>query len=104
MNMTALKRAAAGLLFVFAAAGAVRAQGLTVSGILDSIVTLGAGAGDTSRFYYGLEEYANLRAQAKVRDRAVFYGALNLIAAAGNPAKNALDWGLYQGRNGLAAS
>ncbi|MDR1047069.1 MAG: hypothetical protein LBL64_04785 [Treponema sp.] len=78
--------------------------GISVSGILDSSVIMGAGAGDTSRFYYGLEEYANLRLQARLRDRAVFYGALNFIAAAGYPAQNASAWGLYQEQEGLAPS
>jgi len=62
----------------------ISAQGLTVSGILDSSVSLRAGAGDAPAFTYGIEEYANLRIQAKLRDRAVFYGAVNFIAAAGD--------------------
>ena len=57
---------------------------MTVSGILDSSVSLRAGAGDAPTFSYGVEEYANLRMQSKIRDRAVFYGALNFIAAAGD--------------------
>jgi hypothetical protein len=65
------------------------AQGLTVSGLLDSTLTMSAGAGDSPDFFYGLEEYANIRMQAKLRDRAVFYGAVNFIAAAGTPAANA---------------
>ncbi|MDR1654905.1 MAG: hypothetical protein LBR96_02815 [Treponema sp.] len=77
---------------------------IAVSGVLDSSVTMGAGAGDTSRFYYGLEEYANLRLQARLRDRAIFYGAFNFIAAAGYPAQSASDWGLYQEQEGLAPS
>jgi hypothetical protein len=59
---------------------------LTFSGLFDSSVSLRAGAGDASAFSYGIEEYANLRMQAKVREKAVFYGALNLIAAAGDSA------------------
>ncbi|MDR1447310.1 MAG: hypothetical protein LBI90_10495 [Treponema sp.] len=77
---------------------------ISVSGVLDSSVTMGAGAGDASRFYYGLEEYANLRLQARLRDRAIFYGALNFIAASGYPAQNASSWGLYQEQEGLSPS
>jgi hypothetical protein len=62
------------------------AQGLTVSGLLDSTISMQAGAGDAPAFSFGFEEYANLRIQAKIRDRAVFYGAFNFIAAAGNNA------------------
>jgi hypothetical protein len=73
----------------WAAAGSVFGQGLEFSGLLDSTVTLGAGAGEGPEFFYGLEEYANLRMQAKLRDGLSFSGALNLIAAAGSPALTA---------------
>jgi hypothetical protein len=63
------------------------AQGLTVSGILDSSVQ--ATADDTPGFSLGMEEYANIRFQSKIRDKATVYGAVNLIAAAGNYAANA---------------
>ena len=78
------------------AAGSLSAQGLTVSGLLDSTVSLKAGAGDAPAFSYGVEEYANLRLQAKIRDQAVFSAALNLIAAAGDPAANASLLAAYQ--------
>jgi hypothetical protein len=81
------------------AAGSPHAQGLTVSGILDSTVSLKAGAGTSPAFSYGIEEYANLRLQAKIRDQAVFSGALNLIAAAGDPAANASQLTAYQAAN-----
>ncbi|MDR0600364.1 MAG: hypothetical protein LBG84_09855 [Treponema sp.] len=89
-----------------AAAGGLAAQGLTVSGLLDSTVSARAGAGDAPAFSYGLEEYAGLRFQAKARDKAVVYGAVNLIAAAGNAAVNTALAGLYQGgpRPGLSPS
>jgi hypothetical protein len=58
-------------------------QELKFSGIVDSKVNYIAGAGDAPDAAVGLEEYANLRLQARVRDRAVFYGAFNLIAATG---------------------
>jgi len=65
------------------AIGGLTAQ-MTVSGILDSSVSLRAGAGDAPAFSYGVEEYANLRIQAKIRDRATVFGAVNFIAAAGD--------------------
>ena len=74
---------------LFAASANLSAQ-ITVSGILDSSVSIRAGAGDASAFSYGIEEYANLRFQSRIRDRAVIYGAVNLIAAAGDYAANAL--------------
>jgi hypothetical protein len=60
---------------------------------LDSSVSLRAGAGDTPTFSYGIEEYANIRMQAKVRDSAVFYGAMNFIAVAGDYAAAAAQAG-----------
>jgi hypothetical protein len=68
----------------------ILAQNITVSGILDSSVSIRAGAGDSPSFSYGVEEYANLRFQSRIRDRAVIYGAVNLIAATGDYAANAL--------------
>jgi len=62
---------------------------ITVSGLLDSSVSLLAGAADSPPFSYGFEEYANLRFQSRIRDRAVIYGAVNLLAAAGDYAANA---------------
>jgi hypothetical protein len=61
-------------------------QGLDVSGIVNSKATYSAGARDGPDAAFGLEEYANLRIRANIRDRAVFYGAFNLIAAAGTSA------------------
>ena len=80
------------------------AQGLTFSGLLDSTVSLKAGAGDAPDFSYGFEEYANLRMQAKVKDKAVFYGAVNLIAAAGDAAANAAMLAAYQNAGGTGLS
>jgi len=62
---------------------------ITVSGILDSSVSLQAGAGDAPAFSLGVEEFANIRFQSKIRDRAAVYGAVNFIAAAGDYAANA---------------
>lgn len=72
------------LLFYITGNSCLIAQGLSVSGLVDSTVSLRAGAGEAPAFSYGVEEYANLRIQAKLKDRAIFYGAFNLIAAAGD--------------------
>jgi hypothetical protein len=56
-----------------------------ISGYLDSSVFMGAG--DPDGFSYGLEEYANIRLQAKVRDMATFYGSFNLTAVTGTYAQ-----------------
>jgi len=79
------------VLLFFTISGGLTAQ-ITVSGILDSSVSLQAGAGDASAspvFSFGFEEYANLRFQSRIRDRAVVYGAVNFIAASGDYAANA---------------
>jgi hypothetical protein len=62
---------------------------MTISGILDTSVSMQAGAGEAPDFSMGFEEYANIRFQSKVRDKAVVYGTVNLIAASGNYADNA---------------
>jgi len=75
-------------IFSLCAIGGLTAQ-MTVSGILDSSVSLRARAGDAPAFSYGVEEYANLRIQANIRDRAAVYGAVNFIALAGDYAADA---------------
>jgi len=67
----------------------LHAQGITISGILDSSISMQAGTGDVPDFLMGFEEYANIRFQSKIRDKAAVYGAVNLIAASGNYADNA---------------
>jgi hypothetical protein len=71
------------VLFAISGNVSISAQ-LTVSGLLDSSVSLRAGAGDAPGFSYGVEEYANLRMQAKIREQATVYGAFSIIAAAGD--------------------
>ncbi|MDR0388842.1 MAG: hypothetical protein LBH73_02105 [Spirochaetaceae bacterium] len=58
-------------------------EGPVFSGILDSSLALGVPAGD-GRFFYGFEEYANLRLQQRLGDKAVFYAAFNCAAASGS--------------------
>jgi hypothetical protein len=61
----------------------LRAEGPVFSGILDSSLALGVPAGEGS-FSWGLEEYANLRLQERLGDRAVFYAAFNCAAVSGS--------------------
>jgi hypothetical protein len=76
------------LVIIFLAGGfQLVAQGITVSGILDSTVSLRLD--DSPALNFGFEEYANLRFQSRIRDRAAVYGAVNLTAAAGDYAANA---------------
>jgi hypothetical protein len=70
------------------------AEGPVFSGLLDSKVSFSAGTGNSPDFSYGIEEYANLRLQTKIRDRATFYGSFNLIALSGTFAKAADTLGL----------
>jgi hypothetical protein len=64
----------------------VWAQGITFSGLLDSTVSLRAGTGDRPAFSYGVEEYANLRMQVKLRELATIFCDVNFIVSAGDPA------------------
>jgi len=81
-------------IFALYTIGSLSAQ-ITVSGILDSTVSMNAGAGDAPEFSIGFEEYANLRFQSRLRDRGAVYGAVNLLAAAGDYASNAALLALY---------
>ncbi|MDR0730906.1 MAG: hypothetical protein LBF63_04500 [Treponema sp.] len=82
-------RSVSGLVLVLAAQ-LLQAEPV-ISGYLDSTVLMGAGAGSAPGFIYGLEEYANIRLQARVRDEAVFYGSLNLGASSGSYAQAAVS-------------
>jgi hypothetical protein len=68
------------------------------SGSLDSTALFQAGAGDAPAFIYGIEEYANIRMQAKLREMGRFEAAVNFIALAGNYADNAYR---FSGSNAL---
>jgi hypothetical protein len=87
MNVKYFRRMLAAALAAFGLAGAASGQGLEFSGLLDSTVGMGAGAGDGPGFIYGLEEYANLRMQAKPKEGLSFYGSFNLIASSGTYAQ-----------------
>jgi hypothetical protein len=53
------------------------------SGVFNSTLTTGAGTGALPDFYWGLEEYANLRLKKQLGDHGSVYMAFNLIAAGG---------------------
>jgi len=74
------------LFAIFASIGSsiVFAQGMSVSGVLESYASINSGAGEAPPTSYGLQEYANIRMQAKIGERAVFFSAVNLIAASGD--------------------
>ncbi|MCL2294158.1 MAG: hypothetical protein FWC36_04755 [Spirochaetes bacterium] len=57
---------------------------MTISGIFDSTVSVNAGAGDSPGFSYGIEEFANIRFQTRIRERGRILGAVNLYAVAGD--------------------
>jgi hypothetical protein len=88
------------VLFVLLAGG-VFAGEPSFSGLLDTKVTMSAGAEDSPPFSIGLEEYANLRMQFKIRDSAIFYSAFNLIAASGSDLHNAALLGAANAGPGL---
>jgi len=69
-----------------------------MSGVFESSLSANAGAGDSASLTYGVEEYANIRMQTKIGENATFFGAVNLIAAAGDYAVKAEGMGV-----GLAA-
>ena len=59
---------------------------ISFSGILDSSVSLRAGAGDAPAFSYGIEKYANLRMVARLREMASVFADVNFMALAGDTA------------------
>jgi hypothetical protein len=90
------------ILALFAISG-LSAQ-MTFSGILDSTVAFTAGAGDSPAFSYGVEEFANIRFQSRLRDnRGTFSGAMNLLAVTGSYAAGLAMSGYPIGENFIAA-
>ena len=76
---------------------------MTVSGVLDSTVAMSAGAGDSSDFSNGFEQFANLRFQSRLREGGTVFGAINLIAASGNYAAGLAGTGTPIADNFIAA-
>jgi len=91
------------LIFSLLIVNSLSAQ-MTVSGILDTSLAMNAGAGDAPEFSLGFEEYANLRFQAKMRERGTIYGAFNFIAVSGSYAAGLASTGINpSGENYIAA-
>jgi hypothetical protein len=84
---------AAGLCVILMTGGMVFAEGPVLSGNIETTVFAAAGAGTSPDFFYGAEEYANLRLKVPAGEFATVYGAFNLIATAGGPAVTALRTG-----------
>jgi hypothetical protein len=96
MNIARLRRKLWGILaagiFLVPAAG-LFAQGPVLSGVMETTVFSAAGAGTSPDFFYGAEEYANLRLKVPVGEFAAVYSAFNLIASAGSTAAAASGTG-----------
>ncbi|MCL2806146.1 MAG: hypothetical protein FWD26_09420 [Treponema sp.] len=90
------------IVFIFFTVCSFVSAQMTVSGILDTSVAVQAGAGDSPAFSSGFEEYANLRFQARLRERGIIYGAINFIAASGSYAA-AIQPMAFLGENFIAA-
>ncbi|MDR3013728.1 MAG: hypothetical protein LBU70_11085 [Chitinispirillales bacterium] len=73
-------------LILQASAQQSQTRGLSFSGIFESSISTNINTNDDNgrRLSYGLEEYANIRMQARIGENAAFFGAVNLIAAAGD--------------------
>ncbi|GMO14380.1 MAG: hypothetical protein Ta2A_24840 [Treponemataceae bacterium] len=56
------------------------------SGVSNTTLTAGAGTGALPNFYWGLEQYANLRLKKSLGDHGSVFIAFNLIAASGSSA------------------
>jgi hypothetical protein len=72
------------ILFAAAQTFAQKDRTITFSGLFESSVSANAGAGEAPPVSYGLEEYANIRMQANIGEKATFFSAVNLLAAAGD--------------------
>ncbi|MDR0323301.1 MAG: hypothetical protein LBI12_02500 [Treponema sp.] len=78
-----MKRRLTLIIFLFFTVGCLAAQ-INVSGIFDSSVSAKVTGGDDPVLSFGIEEYANLRFQTRVGDNVTIFGAVNLLAAAGD--------------------
>jgi len=79
--------------------------GLSLSGVFESAVSANVADNNANTLSYGAEEYANIRMQSRMGDNATFFGAVNLIAAAGDYAARAEAMGanIDAGENYAAA-
>ena len=77
---------------------------MTVSGILDSTVSMSIGSNSTPGYSFGLEEYANIRFQSRMREKGTVHGAVNLIAGSGSYAAGLATQGGFAFGNNFAAA
>ncbi len=91
------------VLVLLAAAPPLRAEEPIISGIVNAAANAAAGAGDSSAFLLGTEEYANLRLEADVGDWGTVYTAVNLIASSGTNGAASFAAGAETGENYTAA-
>jgi len=89
MNLRGILFSAVAFTFLSLGGASKLAAEINFSGILDSSVFLRAGAGDAPAFSYGIEKYANLRMVARLREMAMVFADVNLIALSGDPAVTA---------------
>ncbi|GHV72992.1 hypothetical protein AGMMS49940_02940 [Spirochaetia bacterium] len=78
-----MKKNLLGLIVLFVSVYGFAADGPVFSGVFNSTITVGAGTGGLPDFYWGLEEYANLRLKKQLGEHGSVYMAFNLIAAGG---------------------
>ena len=88
--------------FVFFLAAALPGQEL--SGVFDSTVNYAAGAGEAPSHSFGIEEFANLRLRVRAGEKAVFFGAFNLIVISGTYLENAALLGSLNQNAGLVST
>ena len=98
-----MKRRITLLLFALFAINSLSAQ-ISVSGLLDTSLSFRAGSGNAPVFSYGIENYANLRMTARLREMATVFADLNFLALSGDNAVAAMatDMPFITGENFIA--
>jgi hypothetical protein len=96
-----MKERAFCLLFILFIISGLSAQ-MTVSGVLDSTVRVQAGAAVASDYSCGVEEFANIRFQSQIKERAAVFGAVNLFAVTGDYSAPAAALGYFGNENYVA--
>jgi hypothetical protein len=82
-EVNVMKKKLFSLILLFVGVYGFAADAPVFSGVFNSTLTAGAGTGALPDFYWGLEEYANLRLKKQLGDYGSVYMAFNLIAASG---------------------
>ena len=74
---------------------------MVFSGVMDTSVSMQAGAGINPDFSCGMEQFANIRFQSRFRDNGRIEGAVNLFAVTGDYAANAAWMADYKNTEGI---